>query len=161
MFTRTSAAAAAMTVVAAIATTVTTARWTAGTTAALATSTTTLVSALFVPLLTSRYELEHSSSTAHEGGKPKWAVLHDYVKTELLLIFKQPVINKCVNGIPFLVFLIRRNSISILSRNWKRKLIKVAQLDKYYSEERESDAYNRYSSMFACLAMCQKLSKKK
>ena len=77
-----------------------------------------------------------------------------------MLTFKQPVINKCVNGIPFLGFLIRRNSISILSRNWKRKLIKVAQLDKYYSEERESDAYNRYSSMFACLAMCQKLSKK-
>ena len=119
-----------------------------------------MVSALFVPLLTSRYELERCSSTAHEGGKPKWAVLHDYVKTELLLIFKQPVINKCVNGIPFLVFLIRRNSISILSRNWKRMLIKVAQLDKYYSEERESDEYNRYSSMFACLAMCQELSKK-
>ena len=78
-----------------------------------------------------------------------------------MLTFKQPVINKCVNGIPFLGFLIRRNSISILSRNWKRKLIKVAQLDKYYREERESDAYNRYSSMFACLAMCQKLSKKK
>ena len=78
-----------------------------------------------------------------------------------MLTFKQPVINKCVNGIPVLGFLIRRNSISILSRNWKRKLIKVAQLDRYYSEERESDAYNRYSSMFACLAMCQKLSKKK
>ena len=160
MLARTTAATA-ITVVAAITAAAAAVVWAAGTSASITTGTATLVSALFVPLLTSRYELEHSSSTAHEGGKPKWAVLHDYVKTELLLIFKQPVINKCVNGIPFLVFLIRRNSISILSRNWKRKLIKVAQLDKYYSEERESDAYNRYSSMFACLAMCQKLSKKK
>ena len=160
MLTR-ATATTAVTVVAAIATTTAAVVWATGTTtAALTASTTALVSALFVPLLTSRYELEHNSSTAHEGGKPKWAVLHDYVKTELLLIFKQPVINKCVNGIPFLGFLIRRNSISILSRNWKRKLIKVAQLDKYYSEERESDEYNRYSSMFACLAMCQELSKK-
>ncbi|MBB5219235.1 hypothetical protein DYE49_10605 [Treponema rectale] len=85
-----------------------------------------------------------------------YRTLNNYVPTELQLTFKQPVINKCVNGIPFLGFLIRRNSISILSKNWKRKLIKVAQLDKNYSEENEFDTYNRYSSMFACLALCQK-----
>ena len=61
------------------------------------------------------------------------------------------MINKCVNGIPFLGFLIKRNTISILSKNWNRKLKKVAQLDKNYSEENEFDTYNRYSSMFACL----------
>ena len=85
-----------------------------------------------------------------------YRTLNNYVATELQLTFKQPVINKCVNGIPFLGFLIRRNSISILSKNWNRKLKKVAQLDKNYNEENEFDTYNRYSSMFACLALCQK-----
>ena len=93
--------------------------------------------------------------------KPVFCEAKSYPKNKNLKLDICPIINKCVSGIPFLGFLIRRNSISILSRNWKRKLIKIAQLDKYYSEERESDAYNRYSSMFACLAMCQKLSKKK
>ena len=85
-----------------------------------------------------------------------YRTLNNYVATELQLTFKQPVINKCVNGIPFLGFLIKRNTISILSKNWNRKLKKVAQLDKNYSEENEFDTYNRYSSMFACLALCQK-----
>lgn len=85
-----------------------------------------------------------------------YRTLNNYVATELQLTFKQLVINKCVNGIPFLGFLIRRNSISILSKNWNRKLQKVAQLDKNYSEENEFDTYNIYSSMFAYLALCQK-----
>ena len=61
---------AAMTVVAAIAATTANARWAEVETTLLTSSGASLVSALFVPLLTSRYELEHSSSTAHEGGKP-------------------------------------------------------------------------------------------
>ena len=85
-----------------------------------------------------------------------YRTLNTYVATELQLTFKQPVINKCVNGIPFLGFFIRRNSISILSKNWNRKLKKVAKLDKNYSEENEFDTYNRYSTMFICLALCQK-----
>ena len=56
MFSRTTAAIA-ITVVAAITTTTTAARWTTGATTSLTTGTATLVSALFVPLLTSRDEL--------------------------------------------------------------------------------------------------------
>lgn len=69
---------------------------------------------------------------------------------ELLLTFKQPVINKCVNGIPFLGFLIKRNSISILSKNWKRKIRKLKQMDKESCKVNDSDLYNRYSNMFNC-----------
>ena len=85
-----------------------------------------------------------------------YKALSDFVVNELFLTFKQPVINKCANGIPFLGFLIRRNSISILSKNWKRKLKRAKQMAKDYSQENESDMYNRYSSMFTCLAMREK-----
>lgn len=53
-----------------------------------------------------------------------YRTINNYVATELQLSFKQPMINKYVNGIPFLGFLIRKNSISILSKNWNRKLKK-------------------------------------
>ena len=78
-----------------------------------------------------------------------YKALSDFVVNELFLTFKQPVINKCANGIPFLGFLIRRNSISILSKNWKRKLKRAKQMAMDYSQENEFDMYNRYSSMFA------------
>ena len=55
MFSR-APATTAMTVVAAMTTATTTARWTTGTAAQLTASSATLVSALFVPLLTSRNE---------------------------------------------------------------------------------------------------------
>lgn len=77
-------------------------------------------------------------------------VLNDFVVNKLQLTFKQPVINKCVNGIPFLGFLIKRNSISILSKNWKRKIRKLKQMDKECCKVNESDLYNRYSNMFNC-----------
>ena len=85
-----------------------------------------------------------------------YKALSDFVVNELFLTFKQPVINKCANGIPFLGFLIRRNSISILSKNWKRKLKRAKQMAMDHSQENESDMYNRYSSMFTCLAMYEK-----
>lgn len=85
-----------------------------------------------------------------------YKALSDFVVNELLLAFKQPVINKCSNGIPFLGFLISRNSISILSKNWKRKLKKANLMTVDYVQENESDMYNRYSSIFACLTMCKK-----
>lgn len=85
--------------------------------------------------------------------------LNDFVVDELHLTFKNPVINKCVNGIPFLGFLVRRNSISILSKNWKRKLKRANQMTMLYSHENESVTYNKYSSMFACLKMCKNMYK--
>lgn len=85
-----------------------------------------------------------------------YKALSDFVVNELFLTFKQPVINKCANEIPFLGFLIRRNSISILSKNWKRKLKRAKQMAVDYSQENEFDMYNRYSSMFTCLAMREK-----
>ena len=84
--------------------------------------------------------------------------LSEFAVNELQLTFKQPVINKCATGIPFLGFLLRGNSISILSKNWKRKVKKARQMDMDYRQDNESDMYNRYSSMFACLAMCGKLT---
>ena len=47
-------------------------------------------------------------------------------------------------------FLIKRNSISILSKNWKRKLRKFKQMEKEYCKVNDSDLYNRYSNMFNC-----------
>ena len=73
MSTRTTATTA-ITVVAAIAAAASTARWTTGTATALAARVAALVSALFVPLITRQTSVAYSS-TAHEGGKPKWAVL--------------------------------------------------------------------------------------
>ena len=67
-------ASSAISVAAAGAATTTAARWTTGAAATLATGTTALVSALFVPLITRQTSVAYSS-TAHEGGKPKWAVL--------------------------------------------------------------------------------------
>ncbi len=75
--------------------------------------------------------------------------LNDFVVDELQLTFKQPVINKCVNGIPFLGFLIKRNSISILSKNWKRKLRRTSEIKKKYTHKNEFEFYNRYNSLFA------------
>lgn len=77
-----------------------------------------------------------------------YKALNDFVVDELRLTFKQPVINKCVNGIPFLGFLIRRNSISILSKNWKRKLRKASEIKKKYTHKNEFEFYNRYNSFF-------------
>ena len=64
----------AITAVAAGTASTATARWTMGAATTPTPATTTLVSVLSAPFLTSRRAVAYSS-TAHEGGKPKCAVL--------------------------------------------------------------------------------------
>lgn len=71
------------------------------------------------------------------NSKEELREIFKHIKTFALsfeLIFKQPVINSCKNGVPFLGYLISNNKIKVLSKNRKRKMKKIKKLTYDYSK---------------------------
>ena len=92
------------------------------------------------------------------NSKEELREIFKHIKTFALsfeLIFKQPVINSCKNGVPFLGYLISNNKIKVLSKNRKRKMKKIKKLTYDYSKVSkvsidESEFANRLNLLENC-----------
>lgn len=89
------------------------------------------------------------------NSKEELREIFKHIKTFALsfeLIFKQPVINSCKNGVPFLGYLISNNKIKVLSKNRKRKMKKIKKLTYDYSKVSidESEFANRLNLLEIC-----------
>ena len=89
------------------------------------------------------------------NNKEELREIFKHIKTFALsfeLIFKQPVINSCKNGVPFLGYLISNNKIKVLSKNRKRKMKKIKKLTYDYSKVSidESEFANRLNMLENC-----------
>ena len=83
--------------------------------------------------------------------------IDDYVKRNLKLSLKKPVLGKTVTGLPFLGFLIKEKGIYLLRKSKKRVILRMEEITGLLSRGRisEEKAGERVRSVFAAIGLAR------